>query len=41
MSQIIQGFSDRHYLKEVFTQLPAAKTLADIEQLLPWNQNSS
>ncbi|MCG8046388.1 MAG: IS66 family transposase [Candidatus Thiodiazotropha endolucinida] len=35
------GLEPYAYLKEVFTQLPAAKTLADIEQLLPWNQNSS
>jgi len=27
------------YLKDVFTQLPAAETVNDIEQLLPWNIN--
>ncbi len=29
------------YLKKVFTELPNAKTIEDIEALLPWKQNAS
>jgi len=31
------GLNEYDYLKWVFTQLPAAKTVDDIEALLPWN----
>ncbi|MGV2872653.1 transposase domain-containing protein, partial [Colwellia sp. E150_009] len=29
------------YLKTVFTLLPQAKTLEDVEALLPWNINKA
>ncbi|HEC15598.1 MAG TPA: transposase domain-containing protein, partial [Sedimenticola sp.] len=28
------------YLRQVFKELPAAQTLAQIEALLPWNLNA-
>ena len=31
------GLEPYSYLKEIFTRLPAAETVADIEKLLPWN----
>ncbi len=31
------GLEPYHYLKRVFTELPAAKTVEQIEALLPWN----
>ena len=31
------GLEPFRYLKRVFTELPRAKTMADIEALLPWN----
>ena len=34
------GLEPYAYLKEVFTQLPAAETVAEIEKLLPWNINN-
>ena len=33
------GLEPYRYLKQVFTHLPIAETVTDIEQLLPWNQN--
>jgi hypothetical protein len=27
------------YLKQVFTQLPNAQKIEDVDQLLPWNVN--
>ena len=33
------GLEPYAYLKEVFTRLPAAETVEEIEQLLPWNMN--
>ncbi|MET4693790.1 IS66 family transposase [Endozoicomonas lisbonensis] len=32
------GLEPCHYLKTVFNDLPRAESIADIEQLLPWNQ---
>lgn len=32
------GLEPSHYLKTIFTYLPGAESIADIEQLLPWNQ---
>ena len=34
------GLEPYAYLKEVFTQLPAAETVVEIEKLLPWNINN-
>ena len=31
------GLNPEHYLTEVYRQLPQAKTLEDIEALLPWS----
>ena len=33
------GLEPYHYIKTVFTLLPAATSIEDIEKLLPWNQN--
>lgn len=32
----MNGLNPYDYLKEVFTQLPNAETVEDIEKLLPW-----
>lgn len=31
------GLEPYHYLKQIFEQLPLAKTIDDIDALLPWN----
>jgi transposase len=33
------GLEPSAYLQKVFTNLPNAKTLEDVEALLPWNCN--
>jgi transposase len=36
----LNGLNPLDYLKQVFTALPNAQTIDDIERMLPWNINS-
>jgi hypothetical protein len=37
----VNGLGPYHYLRRVFTLLPRATTVADIEALLPWGDTAT